>query len=281
MVSLELEARLDNLLATAQEETADIDLFAPIAEREECPLCLLPLPIKESDIVFKACCGKSICSGCSYKHMLVSLRNGTLVDHKCAFCLQPTGTGQQRVKRLKKLMKQNNPNAYMQMAGQCRSGEGVLKSDTKSLEMYIRAAELGNAAALGNIGIAYELGDYSVEQNTSKSVEFFEVSAKKDSVQAHRDLADFHGRNGNMDECMKHMEVAASAGDQESMNGLTNAYKDSLMSKEKLTQILRAFQASSNEMKSTDRENAHLFEESRKKGELPPAHLLECISGFK
>ena len=35
MVSLELEARLDNLLATAQEETKDIDLFAPIQERED------------------------------------------------------------------------------------------------------------------------------------------------------------------------------------------------------------------------------------------------------
>ena len=43
MVSLELEARLDNLLATAQEETAD--MFAPIPEKEECPICLLPLPL--------------------------------------------------------------------------------------------------------------------------------------------------------------------------------------------------------------------------------------------
>ena len=46
MISLELEARLDNLLCTAQAETADIDLLAPliITEREECPICLLPLP---------------------------------------------------------------------------------------------------------------------------------------------------------------------------------------------------------------------------------------------
>ena len=34
MTTLELEARLDNLLSTAQIETADIDIFAPIAERE-------------------------------------------------------------------------------------------------------------------------------------------------------------------------------------------------------------------------------------------------------
>lgn len=42
MPTLELDARLDNLLSTTQAETADIDLFAPIQEREECPICLLP-----------------------------------------------------------------------------------------------------------------------------------------------------------------------------------------------------------------------------------------------
>jgi len=34
----ELEARLNNLLSTAQVETKDIDLFAPIEEKEECPI---------------------------------------------------------------------------------------------------------------------------------------------------------------------------------------------------------------------------------------------------
>jgi len=38
MPTLELEARVDNLLATAQAETADIDLFAPILKRDECPI---------------------------------------------------------------------------------------------------------------------------------------------------------------------------------------------------------------------------------------------------
>ena len=46
MASLELKARLDTLLSTAQAETADIDLFATIdiQEREECPICMIPLP---------------------------------------------------------------------------------------------------------------------------------------------------------------------------------------------------------------------------------------------
>ena len=47
---LELKARLDNLLATAQEETKDI--FAPITKKEECPMCLIPLPFNEGEIMF-------------------------------------------------------------------------------------------------------------------------------------------------------------------------------------------------------------------------------------
>jgi len=66
MVPSELEARLDNLLATARAETANIDLFAPIPEREECPLCMIQLPFKEIETVFKPCCGKLICKGCMY-----------------------------------------------------------------------------------------------------------------------------------------------------------------------------------------------------------------------
>lgn len=62
--ALELETRLNNILSTAQAETADIDLFAPIEEREECPLCLVTLPLKESESTFNVCCGKEICCGC-------------------------------------------------------------------------------------------------------------------------------------------------------------------------------------------------------------------------
>ena len=40
-----------------------------------------------------------------------------------------------------------------------------------------------------------------------------------------------------------------------------NAYKDESLSKEELTQTLRAFQASSNAMKSKDRDDYRLFEE--------------------
>ena len=68
-------------------------------------------------------------------------------------------------------MKKNNPQSFIQMADKYRSGDGVFQSDTKSLEMYICAAELGNAEAYENIGWHYEQG-IVVEQNISKAFGF-------------------------------------------------------------------------------------------------------------
>ena len=188
MVSSELEARLDNLLTTAQTETADIDLFAPIPEREECPICLIPMP-NDDEVIFKSCCGKLICLGCMYKQMVTGLKKGKHPDeYKCALCRQPSLSGQKRIKRLKKLMKKNDPDAFIEMAKEYKTGEITLQSDTKALEMYICSAELGLADGFGKLGWYYEEG-IAVEQDMSKALEYYEITAKKGSLDAHKYLA--------------------------------------------------------------------------------------------
>ncbi len=89
-------------------------------------------------------------------------------------------------------MKKSNPFAYMQMAIKYKQGDdGVFQSDTRSLEMFIKAAELGHAEAFGNIGSNYQDGT-AVEQNMSNALEYYEVAAKKGSILAHNYLAKFH-----------------------------------------------------------------------------------------
>ena len=168
MASLELEARLDNLLATAQTETANIDIFAPIPEREECPICLLPLPIKENETLFMSCCGKSICNGCVFRHNRLKKRQ----ERKCAFC--QLSMSHNNIKANRKLMKKNNPTAFMQMASYYNKGDRVIQSDTKALEMRISAAELGVAKAYTLIGHHYDDGT-AVETNASKAFAFCEI----------------------------------------------------------------------------------------------------------
>jgi len=249
-----IEARLDKLLSTAQAETANVDLFALITDREECPICMLPLPIVENKITFKTCCGKSICDGCIYKHWMNETKNG-IPNHKqiCAFCRQPDPNND--IKAYKKLMKKNNPDAFILMGNRYKQGEGVIQSDTKALEMIIHAAELGKAEAYALIARHYDRGT-AVEQDESKCQAFYEISAKKGCVQAHRWVALFHAMNGNTQNSMKHLNVAACAGDQVAMDGLMEAYKAGGIAKEDLTQTLRASQTSKNEMKSKDRDDA-------------------------
>ena len=153
-------------------------------------------------------------------------------------------------------MKKKNPEAFGQMAKHYKNGEGTFQSDTKSLEMRICAAELGLANAFDHIGYSYQEG-IVVEQDMSKALEFYEVGAKKGSILAHHNLASFHGTNGNIQVCIKHLKVVASTGDQDSMDYLMKLYKRNKLSKEDLAQTLSAFQTAKNAMKSKDREDAH------------------------
>ena len=278
MVSLELEARLDNLLSKAQAETKDVDLFAPIPKREECPICIIPLPLNDHEVVFmSSCCGKRVCMGCIHQNISTEIKNKgkqrSRAEMKCAFCRQSPSSGQQTIKVLKKLMKKNIPQAFMDMAERYRDGEEVFQSDTKSLEMRIRAAEVGHANGYMHIGKHYSQGT-AVVQDESKALAFYEVAAKKGSVYAHQHLALFRGRNGDIQTSIAHMKVAACAGDQQSMDRLMKLYKEKVVSKDDLTQTLRAFQASNKEVQSKDRVVARLLEEARRKGEDPPFHLL-------
>ena len=184
-------------------------------------------------------------------------------DYKCPFCQQKGCVkddsethSKSYVKAFKKLMKKSNPSAYMQMAIKYKSGDGVIQSNTRSLEMRICAAELDHAEAFVHIGNNYFQG-VVVDQDESKSkaLEYYEIGAKKGCVQARNLMALYHREYGNIDESIKHMKIAASGGHQASMDDLMILYKDELLSKEDLAQTLRAYQTSIDLMKSNDRED--------------------------
>lgn len=149
----------------------------------------------------------------------------------------------------------------MAMAERYKSGDGVFQSDTKSLEMRICAAELGYAEALRYIGTFYRFG-ITVQQNPIRALRFYTVAAKKGSILGHQELAEFRRGTGETQAFIRHHKVAACVGDQVSMDSLMKAYRDELLTKEELTQTLRAFQTSSNGARSKERDDAcaHLQE---------------------
>ena len=65
-------------------ELHDIKLFKQPPPKEDCPICMLPLPSLHTGSAYYACCGKEICSGCCHA---VEMRD--LNEQKCAFCRTP------------------------------------------------------------------------------------------------------------------------------------------------------------------------------------------------
>ena len=82
-------------------EMRDGELFKLPPPNEDCPICLLPLPLLGSGIVYKTCCGKIICSGCHHAPVKDNLGN-EIIGEKCPFCRTPVPTSIERIERYKK-----------------------------------------------------------------------------------------------------------------------------------------------------------------------------------
>ena len=63
-------------------ELHDEALFKQPPSQDECPICLLQLPLDGNDCVYQSCCGHTICQGC----VLASMEAD---DNSCPFCRQP------------------------------------------------------------------------------------------------------------------------------------------------------------------------------------------------
>ena len=67
-------------------ELHDEALFKQPPPREECDICMLPLPIDPAEQKYQSCCGKVLCMGCI--HAAYTADNRRL----CPFCRTPEAT---------------------------------------------------------------------------------------------------------------------------------------------------------------------------------------------
>ena len=138
----------------------DIELFRqPPTLYGDCPICFLRLPTLDTGREYMSCCGKTICSGCSYAPVYDN--QGNKVDNeKCPFCRTPDPDTEKEInERQMKRAEMNDPIAICNTGCDYRDGTcGYPQDDTKALELWHRAAELGCAGAYTAIGYAYQWG---------------------------------------------------------------------------------------------------------------------------
>ena len=232
-------------------ELHDEALFRLPPSREECPICFMELPILASLHKYKLCCGKILCNGCTYACRAHS------DESPCPFCRKPLARSEEEnLKRLDRRIELNDPEAIAMKGHYYLPGTrgvfGLQQEIDKALDLLYRAAELGSIDAHCNLGINI----YFHRANYKKAKYHLEIAAMAGRVEARYHLGVLEGRGCNHYRAIKHFIISASAGCDDSLEGVQAGYRDGKVNKDDFEKTLRAHQKSKDEMKSEWRDHA-------------------------
>jgi TPR repeat protein len=276
-------------------ELRDEALFKDPPAKEDCPICLLPMPAKlmccislqsatvlsvpiydfvkanegvadENTEEYYPCCGKNICRGCIHS-FCKSENNDT-----CPFCNSDRGskTPEDNVDEIKKRIEANDPVAMCVLAVYHEfGGNGLLQDREKARELYARAAELGSSKAHFNLGFIHYLGE-----DFKKAKFHYEAAAMAGHDAARNNLGTLENKSGNMGRAVKHWIIAASAGCCYSMNSLRPFFELGVICQESINSTLTAYNNSCAKMRSKARDSfiSKLAKAYRSEGAIP-----DCI----
>ena len=233
----------------------DDKLFKQPPPKEDCPICLLCLPLLASGSTYMACCGKIICSGCAYAPVKDNLGN-IINERKCPFCRTPAPSGEEYNEWLHKRVEVDDTDAILILGNFYYDGEDGFPQDYgKALELFVRAGELGCAKAYCSVGYAYSIGE-GVERDEKKAKHYYKLAAMGGDVDARCNLGNNKLRTGNMKRALKHYMIAAEGGHNNSLKQIQRLYTNGHATKEDYVKALRAYQAYLAEIKSTQRDKA-------------------------
>ena len=248
-------------------ELHDEALFKQPPPEEDCPICMIRLPMLRTGSKYMSCCGKEICCGCIFAP--VYDHEGNEVDEEsCPFCRSPPSfSDQDTLKRVQKRVKAGDAEAIFSLGQFYNQGLYGLPQDyEKALELWHRAGELGSAAAYCSIGLAYGNGR-GVDVDKKKAKHYWELAAMGGNAIARHNLGYtelvegmitgcIELRAGNKDRALKHFMIAAKSGENNSLKRIKQLYSNGNAAKDDYTQALQSYQTYLDEIKSDQRDEA-------------------------
>ena len=220
--------------------------------RDECPICLLLLPLLASGVNYQPCCGKMICTGCIHEVEKDDTRG------LCPFCRTPAHTtNEEYIRRVKTRAKGNDAVAVHQLGSLYNHGRMSLQQNLdRAMELWHRAGELGCPASYRMLSIAYHDGSHGVVRDMEKADQYTRLAAMGGDVEARHNLGIVEWRVGNARRALKHWMVAAGAGFDNSLENVRKCFLKGLATKDDFEKTLRAHKEARDEMKSDQREVA-------------------------
>jgi len=239
-------------------------LFKEPPPTEDCPICMVRLPLLHTGHTYQSCCGKVICCGCifapRYDH------EGNVVDNqKCPFCRTPVPeTYEEVIERLNKRVEAGDAAAISNLGGYYFDGKYGLPQDyDKALELFHQAGELGHALAYNNIGYSY-INGWGVESDKKKARYYYELAAMSGCVEARHNLGATEGQAFNNDRAIRHFMIAVKDGSNDSLLTIKKMVMFGYATKDDYTKALESYQAYLDEIKSDQRDKAAAADEDYK-----------------
>ena len=241
------------------------DLWKP-KPRDECAICLQPLPLVEEESVHRGCCGQKMCGGCvvAARQVLIKTNqkrkdNGEpKLPNLCAYCREPAPVGYAAmVCQWEERMERGDAMAYYSMGLAFQNGQcGKPKRPKKAFSLLLRSADLGCPEACVRVAAIYDLGHGGVEEDSALARKYYVLAAKGGNVVARHVLASIEMTTTlNLHRGIKHLKIAAEHGYKESLDKLVLMKEDGVIGKDECNETARAYYNAVNEMKSEERDN--------------------------
>ena len=214
----EIGAAIIALIERLEKELQNVDVFSPLSEKEDCPVCFLPMPCSGSS-GYIPCCGKTICKGC----IIHQKERASPENAACPFCRTVYTTEEEvALRQLQKRAAEGDVHSIINLA--CAYDVGnfqCLKPDAvQARRLFLQAADLGSP-----LGIYRVAGLVLTGEGGAKSVELamrlYTAAAKLGCVQAHFSLGSIFIEGEAFDKGLRHLAYAAENGHRKCIDLLT------------------------------------------------------------
>ena len=221
---------------------------------EDCPICMLQLPLDTKDYTNKACCSKKICDGC----VLAAEKRG--MGEACPFCKQATPETDAQIIVSVQARVAANDYAAMDLLGEVflKGRYGLPRDVPRALKLLKEAAKHGVVKAHNALGVIYFQGMEGVAKDRKKAIYHYELAARKGHPKARHNLGMFEEYMGRYDKALRHFMIAANMGKESSLNGIKSMFENGRASKANYEAALKGYQKAVEELSSPDRKEAKL-----------------------
>lgn len=215
----EIQARVEALIAKLDVELRDVELFGPPEEREECPICFVPMPLDIDECTLLPCCGKLVCDAC---FMAAGVATSKFT---CAFCRsKPAMEWDATNQQLRSRIESGDAWAMYALGNSYSSGdEGVQMNHIAAMKLWLQAADSGHIEALCSIANKHFQDGFEVKITEDQALKVATAAAKNGSLEGHHLVGGLECKvNDDFDKALKHFVRAATGGYVPSFKTLRN-----------------------------------------------------------